>query len=386
MRRKIRQKRNPDFVYQTGFPRRNLEKNAQEVSQGEKLSEKVKDLDQTEAPKEVKVPSPIQLRKFAKQKSPKLPPITPQNSPEIQPTAHVSKTLDFPIQRQKSLPTQLNADKETLDQILDRLYTFKENPSAYSAHLQKYIDRNYSLSLHKQRRKKFRRRPFLVYDPMEAIQADLIFFNSPDLIHANSFYKYILTVIDIFTKKAFCRALKTKNSSEVASALDDIISEFPIIPRKLMVDNGTEFSGSSNAINDIIVTKYKMVIYILTDSEHKAGVVERFNKTLKQRIARFMTENHTKRWVDNLQDIVNNYNETIHRSIGMAPNHVSFQNREEVFARLFPNMEAKVKCKIKPGWRVRIPRKKSIFEKGYTPIWTEEIFVVKQVEKVCCLL
>lgn len=332
---------------------------------------------------QTKKPKVIQLRKFAK---PKESQILEKTDPQIIPTEkNALSDSDTTIRRQLSLPNQLNTDNESLDSILDKLYTFKENPSAYSAHLQKYIDKNYSLSLHKQRRKKFRRRPFLVYDPMEAIQADLVFFNAPDIVRANSFYKYILTVIDCFTKKAFCRPLKSKNSSEVANALDDIISEFPITPRKLMVDNGTEFSGSSNAINDVVVIKYRMVIYILTGSEHKAAIVERFNKTLKQRIARFMTEHNTKRWVDSLQDIVNNYNQSYHRSIGMAPNNVSFENRDIVFKRLFPNINSKVKCKIKPGWRVRIPRQKSIFGKGYTPIWTDEIFLVKKVEKVLCL-
>ena len=97
---------------------------------------------------------------------------------------------------------------------------------------------------------------------------------------------------------AYAEPLKTKSSIEVAAALDKIIASIPITPRKLMVDAGTEFSGSSNAIYSVIVRKYKMVMYILTDSETKAAVVERFNKTLRKRIGRYMTENNTKRWID----------------------------------------------------------------------------------------
>ena len=182
---------------------------------------------------------------------------------------------------------------------------------------------------------------------------------------------------------AHAEPLKTKSATEVAAALDKIISSFPITPRKLMVDAGTEFSGSSNAIYNIIVKKYKMVMYILTNSETKAAIVERFNKTLRDRIGRYMTENNTKRWLDYLPEAIENYNNSYHRSIGMAPNLVSFNNREKVFKRLYPNRNLKVKCKLKVGWKVRIPSKKTLFEKGFTPNWSKEIYTIHETHQVC---
>ena len=119
----------------------------------------------------------------------------------------------------------------------------------------------------------------------------------------------------MFSKVAHAEPLKTKSATEVAAALDKIISSFPITPRKLMVDAGTEFSGSSNAIYNIIVKKYKMVMYILTNSETKAAIVERFNKTLRDRIGRYMTENNTKRWLDYLPEAIENYNNSYHRCL-----------------------------------------------------------------------
>jgi hypothetical protein len=157
----------------------------------------------------------------------------------------------------------------------------------------------------------------------------------------------------------------------------------PMTPRKLLVDAGGEFSGSSNAIYNIIVRKYKMLIYVLTDSDHKAAVVERFNRTLRDRLRKYMTENNTKRWVDYLPEAVANYNASYHRSIGTSPNLVSFENRAEVFNKLYPNINLKVKCKIKVGWKVRIPTKKSIFEKSSSPNWSEKIYTIKKIEQVC---
>lgn len=306
------------------------------------------------------------------------------NEPEVNPNAE-----DLDENNNQDLPTPPTSpphsppqNQENLDNLLSKIYRYKDSPAAYSAAIQKYIDSNYSLSLHKQRRKKFIRRPFIVYDPYDAIQADLVFYNSSDYYTQNSYYKYILTVIDMFSKYAYAVPLKTKNSAEVAEAFDKVISSMPVVPRKLMVDAGKEFSGSSNGIYNIIIRKYKMVIYVLTDSDTKAGIVERFNRTMRERIARYMTDNNTKRWIDYLPELIANYNNTEHRSIGMAPRLVSFSNREDVFNKLYPKRNQKVKCKIKPGWRVRIPRKKSIFEKGFAPNWSKEIFIVKNVEQV----
>jgi len=125
-----------------------------------------------------------------------------------------------------------------------------------------------------------------------------------------------------------------------------------------------------------------MVIYVLTDSASKAAIVERFNRTLRERIGRYMTENSTKRWIDYLPEAIENYNNTYHSSIGMIPNLVSFQNRAEVFKKLYPDIDLKVKCKLKVGWRVRIPTKKSIFEKGFTPNWSKTIYIISKTEQV----
>ena len=97
-----------------------------------------------------------------------------------------------------------------------------------------------------------------------------------------------------------------------------------------------------------------------------------------------MTDHNTKRWIDALPEIISNYNNSEHSSIGMAPNLVSFQNYKDVFEKLYPNKELKVKCVYKVGWKCRIPKKKSILEKGYTPNWTDEIFTISKIEQVIC--
>jgi len=66
-----------------------------------------------------------------------------------------------------------------------------------------------------------------------------------------------------------------------------------------------------------------MVVYTLSGSSFKGSIVERFNRTLKSRIARYFTENGTTRWIDALPGITAAYNKSYHRSVKMSPNEAS---------------------------------------------------------------
>jgi len=107
--------------------------------------------------------------------------------------------------------------------------------------------------------------------------------------------------------------------------------------------------------------------------------VERFNRTLKERLYRYFTAANTLRFDDALPLLVEGYNATRHRSIGMAPRDVTWENEEAVRKRLY---EKRLKAKrpppkLKVGDRVRLNKIHRTFEKGYLPGWTEEVFVVQ---------
>ena len=190
-----------------------------------------------------------------------------------------------------------------------------------SAAIEKFIRQKRSLSLHKQKRKIFQRRKFVVHQPYDTIMGDLVFYEGYK--HANNNNKYILTVIDCFTKKAWTRPLKSKHAERVAEALDDILQSMRHPPRKFCSDKGTEFSVTADSIYNTLVVKYNMVVYTLSGSQFKGSIIERFNRTLKTRLARYFTENGTTRWVDALSGITDAYNNSYHRSIKMTPNEAS---------------------------------------------------------------
>jgi len=108
----------------------------------------------------------------------------------------------------------------------------------------------------------------------------------------------------------------------------------------------------------------------------KAAVVERFNTTLKEKMYRYFTAKHTRRYTDILQDLVYAYNHTHHRSIGMAPTDVTPDNEDVVRARLYHVQTKLLDWKFKVGDKVRIVMQRRPLQKGYIGNWSKEIYVV----------
>jgi hypothetical protein len=152
----------------------------------------------------------------------------------------------------------------------------------------------------------------------------------------------------------------------------------PRKPQRLQTDKGTEFFNSSVAA---LLREHK-VHHFASESDQKAAVVERFNRTLKNRMWTYFSANKTKRYMDVLQDIVYAYNHTEHRSIRMRPVDVEGEEAElAAYKRLYYDTDAKAKRKkvdVAPDTDVRVTRWKGDFGKGYLPNWGREHFKVTE--------
>ena len=109
-----------------------------------------------------------------------------------------------------------------------------------------------------------------------------------------------------------------------------------------------------------------------TYNERKSAVAERFIRTLKNKIYKHMTTISKNVYFDVLDYIVDKYNNTYHKTIKMKPVDVG----DDSFAEYKEKSNEK-NPKFKVGDHVRISKLKNIFARGYTPNWSEEIFVVK---------
>ena len=118
--------------------------------------------------------------------------------------------------------------------------------------------------------------------------------------------------------------------------------------------------------------------HFASESEQKAAVVERFNRTIKTRIWTYLSDRGPVRWVDVIQDLVDAYNHSRHRSIGMAPADVQKNDENRLWVRLFGDGDNYLKPLIPQGAMVRASSHKTIFDKGYMPNWTKEHFTVSQ--------
>ena len=112
-----------------------------------------------------------------------------------------------------------------------------------------------------------------------------------------------------------------------------------------------------------------------THNEGKSVIAERFIRTLKTKIYKYMTSISKNVYIDKLDDIVNKYNNTYHSTIKMKPVDVK-SNTYIDSSKEINNKDPKFKI----GDIVRISKYKNIFAKGYVPNWSEEVFVIKKVK------
>ena len=142
-------------------------------------------------------------------------------------------------------------------------------------------------------------------------------------------------------------------------------------PNEIRVDQGSEFYNKS--FKDFL--KINNIEMYSTYNEGKSVVAERFIRTLKNKIFKHMTAISKNVYFDVLDDIVNKYNNTVHRSIKMKPVDVT----DDSFAEY--NKESNKKDpKFKVDDHVRISKQKNIFAKGYCPNWSEEVFAINKIK------
>ncbi len=206
----------------------------------------------------------------------------------------------------------------------------------------------------------------------------------------NSGYKYILVVIDQFSRYVLARGLRDKNNNTVVRELSSILDESPPF-RYMLTDRGKEYTGRVTQT----FFKERGVKHFTSEGEMHAARAERVIKTLKGRLTRYMIHRQKMQWYDILADIVKSYNNTIHRSIGRAPAEVTPQNEAEVLEYMLRLKAPPVKrerpkrvavqsrpFRLKVRDHVRLSQLKERFDRHYSQHWSGEIFViVKRVRR-----
>ena len=230
--------------------------------------------------------------------------------------------------------------------------------------------------LHKPIKRNFTRRRVIANHIDEIWCSDLV--EMQQFSKWNKGYRYLLMVLDVFSKYGWIVPLKDKKGETVAEAFKKIFKEGRK-PQYLWTDKGKEYYNKH--VKELL-DKNKITLYS-TENEEKSSVCERWNRTIKTQMWKQFTIQGNTMYLDMLPKILKQYNNTKHSSIKMTPIEASKKKNEGVvYFNLYGDMETlKQKPKFKIGDMVRISKyKRKVFDKGYTPNWSEEVFTVDKIQ------
>lgn len=245
------------------------------------------------------------------------------------------------------------------------------NPKA----VKQFLSQQWTYNLHKPIRNVIPRRKYISRGLNHQWQSDLV--EMQQYSRENQGNRYIICVIDIFSRFAYARPLKTKTGSDVSEALKSIFQDGSNLPKYLQTDQGKEFY---NYHVKSLLESYNIELFSVY-SEKKAAIVERFQRTLQERMYRAFTYQGNYKWLDLLPKLIDSYNNSYHRSIKTTPALVNKSNETDIWINQYSNIKVQPKQKFNVGDYVRIPKEKTVFSKGYIEKWTDEEFVITHVKK-----
>ena len=266
------------------------------------------------------------------------------------------------------------------------------------AKIKKAVQYVKSWTLHREYRSPRVDNPYYVYFRRRQFQADLIDMQA--LYRQNYGVRYLLVIIDSFSRKIWVLCLKHKRGKETADALRNwynvvLLNERRDTKRHFYTDRGTEFTNSR--VQDFM--KSKKIGWIFAKNVKKAAIVERVQKTLQVVIYKYLTDKNVKRYVDILPMIVSAYNNRKHSSLNNhSPNEADkpdneVRTRSIQFSRFAKTLKKtrkkrkrekrKTKFAIGDRVRVRIVPKSAVStsRRAYLAKFKEEEFTVREVKQ-----
>ena len=198
----------------------------------------------------------------------------------------------------------------------------KFKPKGYTKkEVREWLQSQDTYTLHKPTRRRFPRRQVVVYGIDHQWQADLV--DLAKLCSYNKGFKYLLTCIDVLSRYAWVVPLKDKTGKTLKDAFH-VIFKSGRRPIRLQTDKGTEFT---NRVFQKFLKEHDVHFYTTYNEETKASIVERFNRTLKTKMWKYFAHRETLTYVEVLSEMVASYNHTVHRTIGIPPAEVTWDNQ-----------------------------------------------------------
>ena len=245
------------------------------------------------------------------------------------------------------------------------------------AKIQSWLEKQEPYTVHKGIVRKYRRRRIVTPYPDYQWEADVAYMNR--YTKDNDGIGYFLLVIDTFSKFVWTVALSAVTGRNVTDAFQRILGEGRQ-PEHLRTDVGSEFKSR---LFQKWLTQHE-IGHFYSRNETKAAVAERAIKTIKSKLARYMTKKQTRRWIDILSDVTTSYNGTFHRTIKRTPASVKPEHATEIWQGTMNKLKkptrassvSKPRYRFRVGQTVRLSHLRRPFQREYDERWTTEYFIV----------
>src|SRR6266566_7243481 len=184
----------------------------------------------------------------------------------------------------------------------------REAAETTKARADEWVKKQRTYTLHKPARLRYSTRPYKTAGIDQQWQADLVEMIPYEGV--NEGYRYLLTVIDLFSRYAWAKSIKDKTGKEVKRAFQKIFASGRK-PQRLQTDEGLKFANRH--VQHLL--KVKNIKFFTVKSQFKAAVCERFNRTVKSKMWRYFTKTGSYKWIDILPELMTAYNASVHRSL-----------------------------------------------------------------------
>ena len=304
----------------------------------------------------------------------------------------------------QSSPKEANQDvaggeNKWLDEITDFIdnYYDPSNPSSFSTFQKLYstakaqrgvepgtvktwLEQQDAYTRLKPVRKRFPRNPYTVNNILDSWEADLVDVEA--LAKHNDGHRYLLTVIDVFTKYLHIVPLKSKTAKAVIEAFESVLNDDKYMkplkrrPFMLRTDKSKEFLGSSF---QNLLKREGIQFLVCRNPDVKCACIERAHRTIRSKLYKYFTFKNSCRYTDTLADFVTGYNATVHSSTGMAPASIKDSDVLTIWKRLQKKRTRVIMPKYSVGQHVRISKEKAKFAESGEENFSTEIFRIAKV-------
>ena len=191
----------------------------------------------------------------------------------------------------------------------------------------------------------------------------------------NRGYRYILVIIDNFSKYGWTTPLKNKNALTIKESFENILINSKRKPNLIESDRGKEFY---NNIFQEFLNKNNIKLYS-RNSSYGAVFAERFNRTIRDLLKKVVFERGDANWIDILPSITKQYNNRIHSSTKLSPKDASLKKNEGFVYKNLLDKRKKVIPKYQINDLVRVADLKKTFSKGDTTNWSYKLYKITEI-------